>query len=286
MYNFNVMFKKNRCEACHSEYDDKYEVCPYCKANELPLKKRLWGNKTIYLKPIKQIFFFVIGFGGLNLLALILGLLVQMIAAIRLGNVDAVKEFVNSVQYSAIVNFTIYGILVVGLLGLVNKDVIKLLKSFKNFLVPIAAIAGFAAVMIFNLIYSSILTACGINMSTNDNEQALDSIITVYPVLSILIFGIIGPLCEELTYRLGLYSFLRRINKYLAYAVTIVVFALIHFNFTGDMVIELLNLPFYIVAGFMMTFVYEKVGFAGSFALHSLNNLTSVLSQIILSLNH
>ena len=83
----------------------------------------------------------------------------------------------------------------------------------------------------------------------NDNENAIDSITNAYPLLSLLVFGIMGPVVEEFTYRVGLFSFIRRFNRPAAYIITIAIFALIHFNFQSTNIVnELINLPSYIVA--------------------------------------
>ena len=78
-----------------------------------------------------------------------------------------------------------------------------------------------------------------------------------------------------------------RINKYLAYAVTILVFAFIHFDFEcfgkGTLVNELLNMPFYLFAGFTFTFLYEKFGFGASVMAHVSNNLYSIIMTVIMS---
>ena len=65
----------------------------------------------------------------------------------------------------------------------------------------------------------------------NANEKAVNEIILNTPILSFLFVVIIGPLCEEITYRLGLCNFLTRKNKFLAVALSAIIFGLIHFNF-------------------------------------------------------
>ena len=43
----------------------------------------------------------------------------------------------------------------------------------------------------------------------NENEEDLRSFIVVYPITSIIFLGFIGPMCEELTYRVGVFGVLK-----------------------------------------------------------------------------
>ena len=103
-----------------------------------------------------------------------------------------------------------------------------------------------------------------------------------YIVFALIIFGLIGPICEELTYRVGLYSLTKRWNRTAAYIITPIVFGLIHFNWESltiggnTLVNELCNLPDYIVAGVLFSYYYEKGGFACSATAHVVNNLVAL----------
>ena len=121
--------------------------------------------------------------------------------------------------------------------------------------------------------------------TVNENELQSRAIIDTYPILSILVLGIIGPICEELTYRLGMFSLIGRINRVLAYIITSLVFALMHMNFSSNanIVVELLNLPSYIFAGVAFCFAYDKFSLPCSLTAHTLNNLFAVIFQIILN---
>ncbi|MBP5694703.1 MAG: CPBP family intramembrane metalloprotease, partial [Bacilli bacterium] len=106
----------------------------------------------------------------------------------------------------------------------------------------------------------------------------------VYPITCLFIFGLIGPICEEITYRVGLFSLLKRKNRALAYLVTIAVFALIHFNFSNDpatLLNEIINLPYYMFAAFAFSFAFDKFGFAASATAHISNNLISLFLVVM-----
>jgi len=59
------------------------------------------------------------------------------------------------------------------------------------------------------------------------------------------------------------------------------IFGLIHMSFKPETIVnELVNLPSYILAGSILTYAYEKEGFAVSTYAHITNNLISFLLTI------
>ncbi|MCQ2793365.1 MAG: CPBP family intramembrane metalloprotease [Bacilli bacterium] len=275
------MFKQTECPYCKNKFDDAYDECPYCHSQ---ITKRT--NKVSFIPFFKQIIIFAIGLFGFQLLGLIIGFLVGGISSLIITNSYQYEEFLKSLHYNALINFIAYAITFVGLVLTLWKDNFTLLKTFKHWTIPVSAIIAFVSIFIFNLIYGIILKSCGVIIKDNQNETMLTDIVKSYPILSILIFGLVGPICEEITYRVGLYSFLRRINKYLAYGITILVFAFIHFDFlSSDIVNEFLNLPYYLFAAFVFCFLYEKFGFASSVSTHIANNIFSIISTIVVAYN-
>ena len=125
----------------------------------------------------------------------------------------------------------------------------------------------------------------------NANQTAINSLLGSYPLFCILVLGILGPVVEELTYRIGLFSFLMRTKRWIAYLVTIVIFALIHFDFMSivpavrgdpsDLIKELINLPSYLFAGGVLCVLYDTVGFSASLVAHIGNNLYSIIVSIL-----
>ena len=236
----------------------------------------------------KQLTLFGVGLFGLQIISLIIQVFLVLIY--RQNHTQAELEiFLDSVQVNAILNFSIYAIVFAILALILFKDNIRVLKTFKNWVVPVSAIIGYLAILAFNYIYGIVLNVAGVSISDNANESGITSIVKAYPLLSVIIFGMVGPICEEITYRLGLYSSLRRVNKYLAFILTILIFAFIHFDFTAfnasDPTVlrnEFLNLPYYLFAAFVFCFLYEKFGFASSLSAHITNNLVSIISTIIL----
>ena len=243
--------------------------------NELSLK-----NMT-FMKPWKQITFFLLGFVGLIAIELVAQLLLSLIARGAAPDTYHYESFMESSIASMILNGASYLVLFIIFIILIKDDSSELFKSFKGWRPYVAAAVCLSSILAFNLFYNLILNVTGVLVTDNANESTLNSMVVDFPFASLLIFGIVGPICEELTYRVGLFSFARRINVILAYAITIIVFTLIHFDFnTTSITNELLNIPFYAVAAFGFTLVYEKYGLAGSLTAHVANNMISILATI------
>lgn len=275
------MFKNRECPECKAKVDDALDTCPQC--GHVFFKK---NDKVTYLRFWKQLVLFGIGSLGFQIAGVVVSLIGAIIAQFYFKSTTEYEAFLNSVTMSAIVNFTAYGLVAIAAGFVLFRDIKPLAKSFRSWKVPVSAVVGFAAIFAFGILYSVILKACGIELDNNKNEQAIRQIVAMSPVLSLLIFAILGPIVEEITYRVGLYSFFRRINKYLAFVLTIIVFAFIHFDFaTTNLTNELLNLPTYFFAAFVLTLLYEKFGFGASTTCHVINNLVSIISTIVLVFN-
>ena len=247
-------------------------------------------NKNIsQLSKWKQTVIFLVGLFGLIIAQIVVQLIVDSIALIVNGGKNSsYNSFINSVDYSFLLNAIPYIILLAFFVFFTKPDWKELTKSFKGWKPFVAGLVGIAVIFSFNISYNVFLNILKVEIVDNSNESVLNLIVGKYPLFSLIIFANLGPICEELTYRVGLFSLVRRVNKIFAYFVTIIVFTLIHFDYgsigTSDFINELINLPFYFVAGFTFTFLYEKYGFAGSLTAHILNNTISVLLTIVATL--
>ena len=153
------------------------------------------------------------------------------------------------------------------------KQLLKFFKNWESYVYGIAfAILLYGGGMIINILMSPFA------VETNTNQSLVNTYLAWYPVPSILVMGIIGPIVEECTYRIGLFSFLRRLNRWAAYAITIFVFALIHFSFDPNTIVnELLNLPSYILAGAVFCIAYDLKGPVCSSFAHIVYNTCSLV---------
>jgi membrane protease YdiL (CAAX protease family) len=122
----------------------------------------------------------------------------------------------------------------------------------------------------------------GNQLEDNQNQAAIVRLVKDSPIISLVTFGLLGPIVEEWTYRLGLFQYLKSRNKWFAYLLTLTIFGLIHFDFTStNLTNELLNLPIYLVAGAWFCFLYDRFGLQVAMSTHIFNNLLSVMSILI-----
>lgn len=115
----------------------------------------------------------------------------------------------------------------------------------------------------------------------NANQKAVESYITAYPTLMFFITVVIGPLCEEITYRVGLFELLKEKNETMALIVSSLIFAFIHISFTDTTVIaEVTAFPIYLCIGLCLTYGYKKYGLPCSYIAHLSLNLISFLASM------
>lgn len=227
------------------------------------------NTKDIFL--LKKILYVVIGIAGILLFSVIAALIVRQLGL----STDEEKE--------GAVNFIVYAFLFVALSVVACFDLKKFKNELNSFLPYLIGFGFGVALIVFSIVYSAVVNLF-YQTEINENEKSLRSVITIYPILSIIFLGFIGPLCEELTYRVGLFGLIKK-PKWVAYVVGVIVFALMHFSFTSPNIInELINLPVYLVSAFLLCLAYDKFGLAASLTAHTANNLFSVSMVIILNL--
>jgi membrane protease YdiL (CAAX protease family) len=186
-------------------------------------------------------------------------------------------------QFKSTLLFTLtYVTMLIALLAVPLLSRRKLfLSKFNNGIDYIYGLA-FAITLMAAGVLINALTSIWHTPADNINQQGVESIAKSYPLIGIFIMGIVGPICEELTYRVGLYSFLRRINKYLALILTMVIFAMIHFTFDAENIVEeLWSLPSYLVSGLLLTLAYELRGPACSMTAHACYNLIAIIMIMV-----
>ena len=296
-----MFFGKKTCPQCGAEMDKIDTHCPQCKHQILAIengenprdpKRFSRFEKYLQVSIFKQIAFFLIGFVFFQLLGIIIAFILQFagVSMYGLKTPEEIKEFLTRVDIQFWMNMIMY-ILTFSVLALIawKKGWKEIIRSFKKpSAIGIAFLGLFAMLAInfvYNLIVTIILKGIGIKPDVNANETSLRSMAEVNLPLFIIVIGFLGPFVEEMAYRVGMFSFLARIKRWIAYVVSGLVFGLIHFswNFSSstDVILELVNLPPYIGAGLIMAFVYEKGGFAASYMMHSMNNVYSIVFNFI-----
>lgn len=174
-----------------------------------------------------------------------------------------------------------YAVLFAILVVVVGLDFKKLLPKFKNWIPYVVGLAVGASILLFDQTYMRLVNLF-YSTGTGGNETAIRQVIARYPAASIIIFGIIGPICEELTYRVGMFNLVKRWNRIAAYIVTGVIFGLIHMDFGGNIATEFIILPTYIAPGLLLSFAYDLYDLPCSLTAHITNNLFVIISQVIL----
>ncbi len=281
---FHNPFKKNLCSICGAKYDGTADTCPNCHAKRDSDERFLKSfDKISNVSPLRELFLFLLGWLGFQVIGIIVMFVVVSIKTASLSSMGYVGEaleaelqtYLNSAEYLAWSNYPSYIILFAGLLLILWNQIPKLFPSFKRPVNYLAAI-GVAAVCIgFDFLWGFICEQF-FETTTNLNQSAIIDMVLYSPVCAILITGIIGPLCEELTYRVGLFGFAKRINRVLAYVVASLLFGLIHIQDYASLN-EWLSYPGYAFAGLGLAFAYEKFGLATSWTAHSINNIVSVV---------
>ena len=184
---------------------------------------------------------------------------------------------------SAIINDVSYIICFAAMISVLFVDYKKIIPLFKKWQPYVFGLIVGGIIIGFTIAYSNFVNLF-YEYGVNDNETSIRSTFVLYPVLSFIVVAFVGPICEELTYRVGLFALLKKFNIIVAYAVTAVVFAFIHFSFTSPNIIdELVNLPVYFINGLILTFAYHKFGFIGSATAHMTNNLYASISILIMT---
>ncbi len=281
-------YHKQYCRNCGEKYDSVLAECPYCKTNNQDEEiARSWKECTP-LGTGKEILCFLFGFAGLQVIQILVQIVVMAIVSKNYANEgltgnelqNAVLRFLNTGQGLASIFFPAYALLFIGFIIILWKNLSRFFSRFAN-KKTYMGVLFVIGIYVFEVVYS-FLTSPFTKGETNQNQGNVVSINRAYPILSILIFGLIGPFCEECTYRLGLVNLLKRWNTIASYLLSALLFGAIHFNWTNiGSAIEWLNLPPYIVSGLLFAIAYDKFGFGASYLAHALNNtLACVLSLI------
>ncbi len=246
------------------------------------LKPITIANDEKQPSPQLQLILFGIGWLGLNVIALLVSLIVRSFLTASIADPIELENALRHISFGATVNIVAY-IVLLSILSIVTFPTIKhFIKNFIRLSHIFKGIGYGALVLLAGIALNSLYLVFEINLSDNANESTITSIMRNYPLFSFIAFVIAGPVCEEITYRLGLFGLLGRFNRLVAYGVTLVFFGLIHFDFTTtNLINELLNLPFYLIAGLIFCYVYEKEGLAIAMYAHITNNLVSFVFSVI-----
>ena len=237
--------------------------------------------QPIQINKSKQILLFFLGWIGLIGFAIFFSALFAMSAPFFLSiqeteiflSSDLFFSYVNSLSY-----FTLFMIGIIITWPFLQSTLIPALLSGRWWL----GLPFTFAILLTSYGLVSLYDALGIQLDVNQNQAAIVRLVKDSPIISLITFGLLGPIVEEWTYRLGLFQYLKGRSKWIAYLVTLTIFGFIHFDFNAaNLTNELLNLPIYLVAGAWFCFLYDRFGLQVAMATHIFNNLISIMSILI-----
>lgn len=272
------------------------ETSPVIKKSFLDILKGQKDNEKFSLFPVStHVLCFLIGWFGLSVVATIISIII--IFYYNSTGVDITEGL--PILGRVLSNFLSYAataFILILVIIIPNKDNIK--SFFKHHFQNKNALIDGVGYGFLLLLASSAVTAI-ISIfrseagSVNANEREIRIMISNYPVLLAFMTTILAPICEEITYRLGLFNIFRRKNRIVAYVVSSLFFAFIHFtipeqdeSFKQNLINELWNIFSYITSGIILCRAYEKhQSIATSMIAHAINNGVAVLSIIISNLS-
>lgn len=276
---------RRRCE-CGKDIDAARDACPHCgRTYDDPWTRRF--ARICPLGTYRELILFLFGLVGFQLLGFLLSVIAQAFAQEVLvgagltgGSLQqALIDYTRSAAFLSFVNYGAYVLFFAAILIVIWPDLAYIAKrqfsKWQNYLIG----AGLGIVLIVaSILWNLIVLLLG--GGTSDNQASVVNIVTYSPILGIVITGIIGPICEEFAYRVGLFNLGMRINRWVAYLFATVVFGLIHMhNFAS--VNEWLNFPSYLIAGGILAFAYDRFGLSASTTAHVVNNLYAVILTLI-----
>lgn len=271
---FKHNFTKARvnCPKCKNSIDAYMDKCPYCAhERSIDILPKRYLNMT-FISDYKEILFFLVGTIGTIIISFLIDTGIKNFPI----NQDGLKSAI-----STLLTFIVVAALFV---CIISRDSTKIWKQTKeqtkNPRTWIYILIGLAVIIAFSYGYQYTLEACGIHLEATTNEKAINDIVKKWPAIAFFFVVILAPLTEEFCYRVGLFSSLRKRNRYLAYVVAVLVFAFMHFfaSFVTDpklMAKEAINIPLYIVPSLILTIAYEYCGTSASLYIHIINNLIS-----------
>ena len=176
----------------------------------------------------------------------------------------------------------------------------KIIKGFNknNFIVAIlfSIILYLSSTMVtsfVNLIFGSV--------DSNANQESLDQGMMKYPFIVSLFSVVFAPIVEEFVFRFTIFRPISQKNKILAYTISVLSFAGIHFISSLSMLLtdianpeltkeiamnnffnDLKTLPIYIVAAFILTLSYDlNKNISTNILIHAFYNFSQVILMLL-----
>lgn len=228
--------------------------------NELPTEE---SSPQFDISFTKGIILFLVGFAGLQIVAIILSLIASAmfdISELQVSNPEKILVI------NGYINCFSYAIILVTLFAIIGFANLKFIYKHEQLLNKISKGIGYGfGLLLISYIWGIISSFISPEVTTNENESSIRTIISALPVAAFLFVVVFAPITEEITYRLGIFHNIKKKNKYLAYIATALIFGAIHVSWESfsemskpEIINELLNFPSYILSGAYLCYVYDK----------------------------
>lgn len=167
------------------------------------------------------------------------------------------------------------GLTIPAIVGIIffRKEIIESFAYFKE--KTILKIVSIPMVVLFTVIVEQIVMHFLATGQPENQEQLLEKGVEVPLIFTLLVFGILGPILEEIVFR---YILLNRFSHYIGTAIasiiSIIIFTVLHTNQLSDIAI-------YLPGSVILTAAYliSKRSIAYVMAIHMLNNcITFILN--------
>ncbi len=169
-------------------------------------------------------------------------------------------------------------------LFVIRKHLKPILKQFASTEVWGKALTYVGYMYVAIMAYSVIINLLNIE-ATSANQDSINTMMYLTPVIAGLYVCVLAPLIEELTFRFCFFRALSRKNEKVGFWVIACIFAGIHLLTsltTGTFLQDLTTLPVYLVGGIGLTYAYYKEKKIGvSIAAHMIYNAISFLMNIL-----
>ncbi|MCR4557348.1 MAG: CPBP family intramembrane metalloprotease [Saccharofermentans sp.] len=152
--------------------------------------------------------------------------------------------------------------------------------------VPLGVIVLFAlqAVLWGSILLPFIRSSLGITMN-DANSDLVTGMVRNHPVVMGTMVCVHGPIIEEILYRYTAFGILFQKNRFAAYLISMFLFGLQHVIVAavwGDDPIQFINMPGYIIAGFIFAFLYSKTRtLAIPILVHMISNSIGLLFMYV-----
>jgi membrane protease YdiL (CAAX protease family) len=260
--------------------------CPHCGKPGPYFKEAQSFKHHVHCGWPRQLIGFLVGWAGFQIAGLIVSLVMSTIYRSLNPSVTAteVNKWLETPWPSLGLTSIAYLLVAGGLFATHWSDRAELFKPFKHGLSYAFGVAGGITLLILSATWNTMAQNLWPWVTANANQTALESMIKTSPIICVILLAFVAPICEEITYRVGLFGFLKRWNVYAAYIIAPIVFGLIHFGWqtigTDAVYVELIDIPSYIFAGVGFALIYDFFGFGASTVAHITNNLIGVSLSI------